>query len=423
MIEKINDDFVLKNGGYSNYVDTTDMPRHRWYYYKEGFSPFLVEKAIAEVGLNKTDLVIDPFNGSGTTTLTSSILGHRSVGIEVNPFTAFLSSTKVKNASIKELCKLEAKLLKSVEKGKKSPLLGFSTFSDVQGKDKWLFNEEVLNSFEGGWDFVNSISSYNIKNLIKLSLISSAMENCNAKRDGKCLRYRPNWQNKIFDKDSFLNSLSKNIENIKSDISTTPISTKTKIISGDCRNILKQTGLIDNFKLCITSPPYLNTFDYTDIYRPELYLGKFIVGTKQLYDLRLETVRSHIQAKWKAPIKRNFGLIYEQTINYINDNKVNLMHKNIPLMIQAYFEDMENILRLLKAKTAKDGQVWFVVSNSAYAGLEVPVDLIIGDIASKVGWYLKEIGVLRYVRKRKTKYSPEITELRESVIILSNSKF
>lgn len=423
MQEKINDDFVLKNGGYSNYVDTKEMPRHRWYYYKEGFSPNLVEKAIEEVGLKKTDIIIDPFNGSGTTTLTSSILGYQSIGIEVNPFTAFLSSTKVKNASIKELSKFEAKLFKAVEKGKMSPLLGFSTFSNVQGKDKWLFNEEILNSFEGGCDFINSISSYNIKRLFKLSLISSAMENCNAKRDGKCLRYRPNWQKNNFDRDSFQNSLMKNIENIKTDISTTPINTKSKILTGDCRNILKQTDLIDNFKLCITSPPYLNTFDYTDIYRPELYLGKFIVGTKQLYDLRLETVRSHVQAKWKEPTKRNFGLIYEQTIKYINGNKINLMHKNIPIMIQAYFEDMENILRLLKSKTAKDGQVWFVVSNSAYAGLEVPVDLIIGDIASKVGWYLKEIGVLRYVKKRKTKYSPEVKELRESVIILSNSKF
>ena len=80
-------------------------------------------------------------------------------------------------------------------------------------------------------------------------------------------------------------------------------------------------------------------------------------------------------------------------------------------MIQAYFEDMFNILKLLKQKAMKDAQVWFVVSNSAYAGLEIPVDLIIGDIASKAGWYLKEIGVLRYINKRKTKYSPEIKEL------------
>jgi len=99
------------------------------------------------------------------------------------------------------------------------------------------------------------------------------------------------------------------------------------------------------------------------------------------------------------------------------------MSKYIPMMIQAYFEDMINILKLLRAKATKDSQIWFVVCNSAYAGLELPVDLIIGDIATQAGWYLKEIGVLRYVKKRKTKYSPNITELRESVIILSSSKY
>lgn len=249
------------------------------------------------------------------------------------------------------------------------------------------------------------------------------MQNGNAKRDGKCLRYRDSWDKNNFDKDSFIDSLMLNLSNIKTDIKAKPISSKSRILKGDCRTILETSNEINNFKLCVTSPPYLNTFDYTDIYRPELFLGKFISSPKMLYNLRLTTVRSHIQAKWIVPTKNDFGLLYEQTMKHIMDNKENLMSKNIPLMIQAYFEDMLRILKLLKMKAAKDSQVWFVVSNSAYAGLEVPVDLIIGDIASKAGWFLKEIGVLRYVKKRKTKYSPEINELRESVIILSNSKF
>jgi len=423
MQEKLNDNFALKNGGYSNYEDSTNLARHRWYYYKEGFSPNLVEKAIEETGVVKNDLVIDPFNGSGTTTLTSSLLGHNSIGIEVNPFTSFLSDAKVKNAEISELNKIENKLLKSIEKGKSSPLLGYSTFSETDKLEKWLFNDAVLNSFEGGWKLSKSISSHNVRKLTRLALISTAMQNCNATRDGKCLRYRESWKKNEYDKDSFAESLKQNLENIKTDIQEKPIQAKSQIIKGDCRNILQKQNGIKNFKLCVTSPPYLNTFDYTDIYRPELFLGKFIEGSQQLYDLRLETVRSHVQAKWNEPTLSDFGLLYEQTMKHINENRENLMHKNIPMMIQAYFEDMQNILKLLKVKASKDAQVWFVVSNSAYAGLEIPVDLIIGDIASKAGWFLKEIGVLRYVKKRKTKYSPEVKELRESVIILSKSKF
>jgi DNA modification methylase len=422
MQEKLNDNFILKNSGFSNYEDTTKLPRHRWYYYKEGFSPNLVEKAIEQTGVAKDDLIIDPFNGSGTTTLTSSLLGHNSIGIEVNPFTSFLSDAKVKNAEVSELNKIESKLFKSIEKGKSSPLLGFSTFSETNELEKWLFNDAILNSFEGGWQLSKSISSNNVRKLVRLALISSAMQNCNATKDGKCLRYRDSWKKNEYDKDSFVESLKLNLSNIKTDIQEKPIQAKSKIIKGDCRNILQTSNELNKFKLCVTSPPYLNTFDYTDIYRPELFLGKFIQGSQMLYDLRLETVRSHVQAKWEEPTLSNFGLLYEQAMKHINENKENLMHKNIPMMIQAYFEDMLNILKLLKTNATKDAQIWFVVSNSGYAGLEVPVDLIIGDIASKAGWYLKEIGVLRYVKKRKTKYSPDITELRESVIILSNSK-
>lgn len=419
----INDNFFLKNAGYSNYEDTTSLPRHRWYYYKEGYSPNFVEKAIEYAGISKNDLIIDPFNGSGTTTLTSSILGYKSIGIEVNPFTSFLSDAKVKNIEVSQLDNIEGKLLKAVNTGSKSPLLEFSTFSKKENLDKWLFNDEVLKSFEGGWQFSNSVSGYNLRKLIRLALISTAMQNGNAKRDGKCLRYRNNWDKNGFNKDSFIETLLLNISNIKDDLQIAPISVKSKILRGDCRNLLKSTNEINDFKLCITSPPYLNTFDYTDIYRPELFLGKFIQDPQKLYDLRLETIRSHIQAKWQLPTQYDFGLLFQQTMKHINENKENLMHKNIPLMMQAYFEDMLNILKILKAKASKNAQVWFVVSNSAYAGLEVPVDLIIGDIATKAGWYLKEIGVLRYVKKRKTKYSPEVKELRESVIILSNSKF
>lgn len=98
------------------------------------------------------------------------------------------------------------------------------------------------------------------------------------------------------------------------------------------------------------------------------------------------------------------------------------MHKHIPIMIQAYFEDMEKILTTLRAKANTNAELWLVVSTSAYAGIEIPVDMIIGEIGNKVGWYLKEIGVLRHLRKRKSRHSNEINQLRESVVIFSASK-
>jgi DNA modification methylase len=417
----LNRNFYLNNLGISNAFDTLNLPRHRWYYYKEGFSPDLVKKAIESSNVKKEDIILDPFNGSGTTTLTASLNDYRSIGIEVNPFTSFLSKAKVKNIDIAILNDAKQFILDNAAKGGESSLKGYSTFSKTKKNTKWLFNDSILDSFAGGWLASKEIVSYNLKKIIRLALIVSAMQNCNATRDGKCLRYRRNWNDNEYSKETFLSSLQTNFSIMAEDVEKLPILKQPKILNGDARMILANNN-IEKFKLCITSPPYLNTFDYTDIYRPELFLGEFVKSNDELYKLRLNTIRSHIQAKWPLPSISNFGELYKSSIKHINENEKNLMNKNIPIMIQAYFEDMLSILKLLRNKAENNAQLWMVVSNSAYADKEMQVDLIIAEMASVANWKLKEVGVLREIKRRKTKYSPHVNTLRESVIILEAGK-
>lgn len=416
---QLNTNFFLGNLGVSNAVDTLNLPRHRWYYYKEGFSPNLVEKAIDFSGIKKKDIILDPFNGSGTTTLTSALNGYKSIGIEVNPFTSFLSKSKINNVDTLEFNDKIQLVFEAASKEKPSPLKGFSTFSKTDRIEKWLFNDEVLDSFNGGWAACEKIASLDLKEVIQLALIVSAMQNCNASRDGKCLRYRNGWQNNEYNRNTFLLSLQSNLSLMIEDIEHFPVSEQPIILTGDARNILSNTD-IKKFKLCITSPPYLNTFDYTDIYRPELFLGQFVKNREELYDLRLRTIRSHIQAKWNTPSISDFGELYKNSMQHVLQHKEELMHKRIPLMIQAYFEDMLSILKQLRSKAEKNAQLWLVVSNSAYADKEIPVDLIIAEMAGLANWKLREVGVLRDIKRRKTKHSPNINTLRESVIILQS---
>ena len=418
----LNENFLLKDKNVSTAGDTMNMPRHRWYYYKEGFSPNLVEKAIEMLSLSENDLIVDPFNGSGTVTLTSANNCIPSIGIEVNPFTAFIAETKVKSSTISDFDRYSNYILDKGKKKKESPLLKFSTFTEFSGRTKWLFNSEVLNSYNGGYTNLKNIKNKDIQSIIKLALIRTIMENSNVRRDGKCLRYRSNWKELNYNNETFIKSLENRLNIIREDIINDNKLISPDILCGDSRKILSANRLNEKFSLCITSPPYLNTFDYTDIYRPELFLGGFVNSMEDLYKLRLKTIRSHIQAKWERPIINDFGTMYATSMSEILNRQDKLMHKNIPLMIQAYFEDMLNILSVLRKNAKSDAQLWLVVSTSAYAGVEIPVDMIIGELGNKVGWYLKEIGVLRYIRKRKTRYSKDINNLRESVVIFSAEK-
>jgi len=416
MINYINNSFKLRDTDASNFVDTSELPRHRWYYYKEGFSPNLVKAAIDSYDLKSDDVILDPFNGSGTVTLTAAEKNINAVGIEVNPFTAFVAKTKTLNTDQKTLSCLYKQTCKGIKKGKRyTELESYSTFTELSNKNKWLFNLDVLRAFYGGFSFVETKNS-NASKLLKLVLISSIMEVSNARKDGKCLRYKSNWQEKDYNKKDFINAVNKNFLKIKEDVNKNRIFNAPKIYNSDTRKSIANCS--KKFDSIVTSPPYLNTFDYTDIYRPELFLGKFILNPRSLYQLRLKTIRSHIQAKWKTPDHNIENIFLKDIFNRLNKKKKYLMDDRIPQMILAYFEDMKNIFLELSIYSNKKAHLWMVVSNSAYANEEIPVDLILADIATKNGWRLKEIGVLREIRKRKTNYSPDIDKLRESVIIL-----
>jgi len=416
----ISEDILIESSLHKNASNSLSYQSHsrfRWYGYKEGFSPDIVKDAILKVGIGKDDYIIDPFNGNGTVTLTASINNMKSLGIEVNPFVSFMSKVKLENFSHKTFSKYIPNVLSATFKNKISPLEKFSTFSEKTGRNKWLFNSEILRAFEAGWQSLENLPKIE-KEIFQLALIGAAMDNCNATKDGKCLKYRSNWENKKYNREDFYTSLSKRLEIIESDLKDSFIPQKAKIINGDARSIIKT--LPENYKLCITSPPYLNSFDYTDIYRPELFLGKFIKTNIELRQLRYKTIRSHVEIPLPKPLNNAFGEIYNSVhkriicSEYIWDNQ-------IPIMIQSYFEDMQNVLLNLLLKAKQGGELWLVIANSVYVGIEVPVDLIIAEIGTRSGWKLVRIEVLRNIYRRKTKYSGNIDRVRESLIVFRKS--
>lgn len=422
----LNESFPLKGADYTTTQTVDGLPRHRWYLIKEGFSPKLVEAAIDTMGLKGNEVVVDPFSGCGTVALTAAQRGLNAFGFEVNPFLAFVSRTKAGSCSTKELSLSSHYLLDAIlnPRARRSPLEGLSTFSPRNGITKWLFNTEVLRAFEAGWLAVEA-RPRPIQPYVRLALLKAAMDNCNAKADGKCLRYRRDWEEKKFDRFSFGIAFEGHLGSIKNDIEIANVPGSATIRVGDARCLLPRHP--QSFRLCVTSPPYLNSFDYSDVYRPELFLAKFVRDNNELRRIRLRTIRSHVQARWDSPTRSDFGEVYKAAVSSLIAAQANLWDKRIPLMVQAYFEDMATVLAALYKSAAQDAQAWLVVSTSAYGGVEIPVDMILAQIAEQCGWYLREIGVIRYLRhsghhwRNLSASDRRKAKLRESVVMLSKS--
>lgn len=87
-------------------------------------------------------------------------------------------------------------------------------------------------------------------------------------------------------------------------------------------------------------------------------------------------------------------------------------------MICGYFEDMKQLFTAFSKKMRKGGIVYFNVANSAYFGVEVPVDYIISDIAEDCGFVVIEIRKARDIKTSPQQSRLLGKKLRESVIVM-----
>lgn len=402
-----------------NFKDNMILPRHRWYDFKEGYGNSLVERAISETKKNikRNTLVVDPFSGSGTTPLSALQNGCDTISMEVNPFMSFVGETKCKsgNKKKKEYLDLLHWIMDQKPIEIESDLEEYSSFSHSDGNEKWLFNRSVLRGFEALRMHILKLED---SDFFMLGLFSSVMEYCNAKKDGKCLRYKKKWDTLAYSSIELRESFYNNSCIIIDDLESMPLDNVNKVFhKGDARDSFKKVeGNIAD--LIVFSPPYLNSFDYSDVYRPELFLGRFVESNDELRKIRAKTLRSHVQYKWENNDIPN-SVWANEISKKVNERSDYLWNKDIPKMINCYFFDMEKIIEESYRVARKGASLWFVISTSAYAGIEIPVDLILADIAVRKGWELIGVNALRKLRTSSQCSSEEIRKirLRESLIM------
>lgn len=172
----------------------------------------------------------------------------------------------------------------------------------------------------------------------------------------------------------------------------------------------------------IFSPPYANCFDYTEIYKLELWFGKFVSEYAELKELRKQSLHSHLNGNFKIEVENKSDTLTELLVKL---QEKELWDKKIPKMLQLYYDDMFMVLEKCYKVLEHKGFCTIVVGNSAYGGIIFPADLILAEYAEKIGFTVDKIEVDRYIitssqQYEKTKESGKY--LRESVICLVKNK-
>lgn len=395
-----------------SYQGNKKEPGFRWMKYKEGFSSALVESLLAR---SPTGDVLDPFSGIGTTALTAKRLNRSAVGIEIMPVGNLNAQAMIAIADGKAASQLEAAardLLTHIEQGKAREEFFFPHIRITNG----AFPETTENEIANAREFIAQVRDPDVAAILTAACVASTEEVSYTRKDGQYLRWDPRsgrTRSTKLDKGeipSLKTAVGRRLELMLRDcdlIRQLYQGPKPQLIDGSC--LTEMRHLPDSsVGAVVTSPPYANRYDYTRTYALELaWLG---YGEDAIKDLRQSllsaTVENRSKRQWlreaygdSASLRGVFEKVDEhpalqESLAILREHAEELGNPYVIRLLEHYFLEMAVVIDELARIVGAAGRVFMVNDNVRYPGEEIPVDLILSDLAEQSGFRCRVIRVL-----------------------------
>ena len=398
------------------------LPFQAWQRFKEAFAPELVERAVrgSKVAVRSC---LDPFAGSGTTPLACQFLGVHPIAVEVSPYLADLIEAKLTSYQPDALMHDLAEVARASHHAKSDVEQHFfaapRTFVEPGVGRRWIFDRPVAERVVALLETIEELTNRDHRRLFRVLLGGTLMEVSNVVVNGKGRRYRRGWPSRdrpVASVDElFVRSVNRAIEDVRRFSARRELS--FQVLRGDSRSLLTEVETAD---LVVFSPPYPNSFDYTDIYNVELWTLGYLKDSLSNRDLRSSTLSSHVQiARTFAPRPEGSPTL-DHTLRQLVSKRSGLWNPRIPEMVGAYFRDLLDVLDEVNRLLSPGGSAWMVVGDSRYGGTQVAVADILAELLPQRRWRVESCEPFRSMRASAQQGGRK--ELGENLLVITPTR-
>ena len=417
-----------QNNGQKLKRQNTRYASHGIHEYKGKFNPQIVHSLINIFGLSSQDVVLDPFCGSGTTLLESTICGIESFGIDINPLAIQLSLLKTQILSVD--CDDAKKALSQI-------LIALKIDRDSEYKEensaryhylqKWI-PQDTLFVLERLLELLSGLDS---TVALFFKLIASGLIREYSLQEPLDLRIRKR-KSPLPEQpfaDAWAETVMCQIERIGTAQCRLPLDQlKSTATLGDIRNFQTNGKMFD---VAITSPPYATALPYIDTQRISLvWLGlcepdeimnleRSLIGSREFYKIQKEELHDKMLMN-----EAELPQCVIEFVMYLH-NKLSkqdgFRKKAVPLLLYRYFSDMKlmfnNVYTIMKPN-AKYALV--VGCNRTTIGGElhtINTPEMLSEVGKQCGWGVNDMFALqtyqRYGLNAKNGINQEVLILLE----------
>ena len=369
---------------------TSSHPVHRWFNFIAGFSPELVRASIAlETSHPAVAMcVLDPFSGCGTAPLTARLLGLSAVAYEPHPFFATISEAKANSHRYwHDVPRIHAALLEGISRPcTHDPNLSSSASAFLNK----MFRKDDLLSLcsarttlaDGGLD----------TNPLAILILSRMLDYCClAATDG--IYKAPTSAKRAL---SPLQALHKVLTTI----------TRDKCEALYCKGLVRiyeesSQEMIDvaddSVDIVITSPPYLNNFDFAEMTRMYLYFWGIATSWKDI-TARVRTrlivntttaLSGHRQRQdlYRRALPTDVRHAADAVVDALTQRrKLRAGKKDYNLLIYPYLCQLQQVLRETHRALKPRAPVHMMISDAALYGVHVPAPQWLAQIMTECGF-------------------------------------
>jgi len=419
---------------YGTFRESMRAPIHGWFTYPAGYSYRLVEVKIEEAGLMGDSLVLDPFLGSGTTSVAAKALGVQSIGYEAHPFVSQIAKAKL-NWSL-DTDRLRERVgafaeFASRELVRRAASIDLDQFPELLPK---CYSDGTLRQLGALWNIVQESDLSEDELLFFKVAMTNVLRVVSSAGTGWPYIAPTKFAEKKVERPALPNLL-KRLDQMILDLDFVKNSSRgnaeSRLVQGDSR---RMTEVLDeSVDLVVTSPPYLNNFDYADRTRLEMYF----FGEADSWGEITEKVRSQLIVAATTQVNSSSvpsGFLIDEieqvapalykelleTVHLLGKTKrVKKGKKNYDWMVAGYFNDIYRVLSECSRAVKPGGVMHWVLGDSAPYGHHIPTEKFIGDLALGLGFSDYSIEVLRR-RGEKWKNNPQRhgVMLQESILTI-----
>lgn len=367
----------------------------RFFPYYAGFPTQFAMDIIRTAGLSPRSSILDPWNGSGTTTYAAAQLGHTAIGLDLNPVMVVLARARMlapsESDSLVPLCKEIIRGARSRETNE-DPLKNWfdvPTATHLRALEKSIQRCLVGIRSQSNLTHLSSIAATFYAALFS---VCRELAVCFQSSNPTWVRIPRAGDNRIsIDKKTISEIFTEKLHSMSLALANEatkrlPELTVASCSVGDSTDPQLQESSID---LVIGSPPYCTRIDYTAATRVELAVLSCLakvdttsLGRQMIGSTRVPAVFPHVEDSWgetclkflcsveRHPSKASSGYYYKTHLDY--------------------FDKIYRSLKAISKMLRPEGKAVLVVQDSCYKEIHNPLPDIFVEMATIQGMALRK---------------------------------